>query len=185
MKVVAIYGGPRKNGNTLVLLQEVLDEVQKAGATTEVFSLNQLNFRGCQSCYGCVRNGTCVIKDDAQKVLAAVAEADRIILATPVYMWDMTGQLKLFIDRLFSFLNPEDHTSKLAPGKKVLWTVTQGQLDPNKFRDVFDRHGKMMEFLGFGENKVFIAGGLANPGEIKKQPQVLADARKMVAWLLK
>ena len=184
MKVVAIYGGPRRNGNTLDLLKEVLDQVEKQGATTETFYLNQLNFKGCQSCFGCTKNITCVLKDDAQKVLAAVGAADRIILATPVYMWDMTGQLKLFIDRLFSFLNL-DHTSKLAPGKKVLWTVTQGQPDTEKFRSVFVKHGQMLEFLGFGENKVFIAGGLFTPGDLKKQPQVLQAARDQADWLLK
>ena len=184
MKVVAVYGGPRQNGNTILLMEEMLKEATAQGAETEVFYLNKLKYRGCQACFGCKSHEGCVIQDDVQPILKAIAEADRIILATPVFMWDMTGQLKLLVDRLFCFLNL-DHTSLLKPGKKVLWAVTQGQLDTNKFRNVFDTHGKMMEFLGFGENKVYIAGGLSVPGEIKQQPQVLDEARKMVDWLLK
>jgi len=184
MKIVALYGGPRKKGNTLLLLEEVLQAVRQQGAEVEVFNLNTLNFKGCQACFGCKKHEGCVIKDDAQRVLQAIAAADRLVLATPVYMWDLTGQLKLMLDRLFCFLNL-DHTSKLTPGKKVLWTITQGQPDTNMFKEVFVKHGKMLEFLGFGENQFVMAGGLMVPGDINKQTAVLAEARAKAQWLVK
>jgi len=183
MKIVALYGGPRPNGNTALLMKEILAEAQKQGAETEVFNLNKLNYKGCQACYSCKHNLTCAIKDEAQPVLAAIAAADRILIASPIYMWDITGQLKMLLDRLFCFLNT-DYTSKLQPGKKVLWAITQGQVNLDLFRPVVEKHGKMLEFLGFGENQVFIAGGLANPGEILKQPEVLQAAREKAGWLV-
>lgn len=183
MKIVALLAGPRQKGNTAVLMQKVLQEAETLGAQTEIFSLNKLNMKGCQGCYGCKRNPTCVIKDDAQQVLAAIAEADRIVLATPVYMWDMAGQLKIMIDRFFSFMNM-DYTSKLTQGKKVLWTITQGQPDVDKFRTVFEQHAAMMEFLGFGENKLFITGGMMMPGDAEARTDVMEKAAAMAKWLV-
>lgn len=183
MKIVALLASPRPKGNTAVLMQKVLQEAEALGAQTEVFSLNKLNIRGCQSCYACKKNPTCIIKDDAQPILKAIAEADRVVLATPVYMWDMAGQMKIMIDRLFCFLNT-DYTSKLKPGEKVLWTITQGQPDVDKFRTVFEQHAAMMEFLGFGENKLFITGGMMAPGDAEKQSDAMEEAASMAKWLV-
>lgn len=183
MKIVALLASPRPKGNTAVLMQKVLQEAETLGAQTEVFSLNKLNIRGCQSCYGCKKNLSCVIKDDAQPILEAIAGADRVILATPVYMWDMAGQLKIMIDRMFSFINT-DYTSKLAPGKKVLWTITQGQSDVDQFRTVFEHHVAMMEFLGFGENKLFITGGMMMPGDAEARTEAMETAAMMAKWLV-
>lgn len=183
MKIVALLASPRPQGNTAVLMQKVLQEAAVLGAQTEVFALNKLNIKGCQGCYGCKKNPSCVIKDDAQSILKAIAEADGIILATPVYMWDMAGQLKIIIDRLFSFFNV-DYTSKLTPGKKVLWTITQGQPDVDKFRSVFEQHAAMMEFLGFGENKLFITGGMMVPGDAELRSDAMEEAKAMAQWLV-
>jgi multimeric flavodoxin WrbA len=98
-------------------------------------------------------------------------------------MWDMAGQLKIIIDRLFSFFNV-DYTSKLTPGKKVLWTITQGQPDVDKFRSVFEQHAAMMEFLGFGENKLFITGGMMVPGDAELRSDAMEEAKAMAQWLV-
>ena len=142
-----------------------------------------MNIKGCQSCFGCKSHPSCVIQDDGKRVLDSIAKADRVIMATPVYMWDMTAQMKTLVDRLFCFMNP-DYSSKLAPGKKILWTITQGQVDDKLFLGTFEKHGKMLQFLGFGENKFIIAGGLGNPGDISSQTNVLQSAREMAKWLV-
>ena len=183
MKVVALLGSPRKQGNTALLMQEVLKETEALGGKTEVFYLNRMEIKGCQSCFACKSHPTCVLKDDGKQVLDAIAEADRVILATPVYMWDMTAQLKTLVDRLFCFLN-RDYSSKLAPGKKILWTITQGQVDEKMFLATFEKHGKMLQFLGFGESKFLIAGGLQTPGDLSSQTGVLEKAREMAKWLV-
>ena len=182
-KVVALQGSPRKNGNTELLMQQVVQEAEKLGAKTEVFYLNGLNMKGCQACFACKTNPLCVMKDDASKILEAIAAADAVILATPVYMWDMTAQLKLLVDRLFCFLNP-NYSSKLSPGKKVLWTITQGNPDEKGFMAAFEKHGKMLQFLGFGQNQFLLAGGLRTPGEISARAEVLQKARDLAGWLV-
>ncbi|MCX7781821.1 MAG: flavodoxin family protein [Negativicutes bacterium] len=183
MKVVALLASPRKQGNTALLMQEVLKETEALGAQTEVFYLNGMDIKGCQSCFACKSQSDCVIKDDGRQVLDALNEADCVVMATPVYMWDMTAQLKTIIDRLFCFLNP-DYSSRLAPGKKVLWALTQGQPDKNTFLSTFEKHGKMLQFLGFGESKFLVAGGLRTPGDILSQQNILQNARDMAKWLV-
>lgn len=183
MRVVALLASPRKEGNTALLMQHVLKKAESLGAQTQVFYLNGLNIRGCQSCFACKADVNCAVKDDAGKVLDAIKEADSLVFATPVYMWDMTAQLKNLVDRLFSFMNP-DFSSKLNPGKKVLWAITQGQPDETMFLSTFEKHGKMLQMIGFKESKVLIAGGLHNPGEVLSQVKTLNKAEELGAWLV-
>jgi multimeric flavodoxin WrbA len=180
MKVVALLGSPRQTGNTARLMQEVLKIAEAKGAQTQVFYLNQLTMKGCQSCFACKSQPSCIVQDGASPILEAIAEADSVVLGTPVYMWDMTAQLKNVVDRLYCFLNP-DFSSKLAPGKKVLWAITQGQPDPNMFLATFEKHGKMLQMLGFGENEFLIAEGM-RPGVTMSQ-DMIKNAHDMGEWV--
>ena len=179
MKIVALMGSPRKQGNTASLLEKIAEETVNAGAQLQIINLNELKMKGCQSCYACKSQKSCVLKDDAQEVLESVAKADRLIFATPVYMWDMTAQLKRFVDRLFCF-SDSDYSSKLEPGKKILWAITQGQSNEELFLSTFEKHGKMLEFLGFGESRILIAGGNSS----NFQPDTLKKANDMAKWLI-
>lgn len=182
MKIVALLGSPRINGNTAILMEEVLKGAKAAGAETQSFVLNDLDISWCQGCFACKVKPYCIVTDDGNTIIEAITNADGIIFATPIYMWDMTAQLKTIIDRFTCLLNP-DFTSKLLPGKKVLWTVTQGQSDIDLFSDVFVRHEKMLQFLGFGENKLLIAGGLHRPGDIENRADIMGKARELGGWL--
>jgi NAD(P)H-dependent FMN reductase len=100
-------GSPRPSGNSASLAQKFLDEARTLGAETRSFLLNQLDFTGCQGCRACkTKSDRCVLSDDLAEVLAAVKEADVLLLASPVYFWDLSGQLKCFFDRLF-LRNPD------------------------------------------------------------------------------
>ncbi len=102
MKVVAINGSARKDGNTAILLATVLEELRKEGIETEMVQLAGRSMKGCLACYGCFRNknGRCVIEDDqANEVIAKMAEADGIILGSPVYVADVSSGMKALIDR--------------------------------------------------------------------------------------
>ncbi|MEI6287453.1 MAG: flavodoxin family protein [Bacillota bacterium] len=182
MKIVVLQGSPRIKGNTAQLAQEVIKPLEAKGAEIKWYNLNQLNIRGCQSCYVCKKQPECVIKDDARGILADIATADAVIFATPVFMWDMTGQMKLLVDRLFAFMNL-DFSSKLIPSKKFLWVVTQGQPDPDTFRANFEKSVKVMQMMGFGEGKIFVQGGLMELADISANAGAVAKAQEMAAWL--
>ena len=119
MKVVAFNGSPRRSGNTSILIQAVFEELKKEGIETELVSLGGKTVRGCMACYAGVQNKNrrCVMEDDhINDCIQKMAEADGIILASPVYVADVTMEIKALMDRacLVSKANGEMFRRKLG-----------------------------------------------------------------------
>jgi len=189
MKIVAVLGSPRSNGNSASITARFLETARNHGADIHSFTLNELAYRGCQACMACKKTSeTCVLKDDLSEVLEAVREADVIVLASPVYYGDVTGQLKLFIDRTYGFLKPDFHTnpqrSRLAPGKIAVLVQTQGLADDSVFADVFPRYKTMMAFIGIEEAHLLRACGLAKRGDVRNRPDVLEQAEELATRIV-
>ena len=121
MKVLAINGSPRKGWNTDTLLKKALEGAASAGAETEMVHLYDLKFRGCVSCLGCKlrkepRPNRCILRDDLTAVLDKAHEADAIILGSPIYFSEITGEARSFLERfLFQYLNYEDYSKPFGP----------------------------------------------------------------------
>ncbi len=102
MNVVAFSASARKNGNTKLLLEEVLKPLRAAGAETELIELAGSNLKGCRACFVCFKekDGTCAIKDDMlNDCVAKMAKAEAIILGSPTYFADVSTEMKALIDR--------------------------------------------------------------------------------------
>ena len=99
MKVLGIYGSPRKNGNTDQLLDRALEGAESAGAEVSRISVRDLKISGCIECGGCDKTGKCVVEDDMQKVYPLLEEANVIFLASPIFFYGMTAQVKALVDR--------------------------------------------------------------------------------------
>lgn len=99
MNVLIFLGSPRKNGNTEILIQNVIKGVEQAGGNCELVRLYDHEIHPCIGCGGCEKEGICVIKDEMQDMYPKIAAADRIIIASPIYFYGVTAQAKAFIDR--------------------------------------------------------------------------------------
>lgn len=102
MKVLAINGSPRKNGNTAMLINTVFAELKNEGIETETFNLGGNSVRGCLACGKCFENkdNRCVIETDViNKVIEKMIEADGIIIGSPTYFANVTTEIKALIDR--------------------------------------------------------------------------------------
>lgn len=99
MKVVGIYGSPRKGGNSDQLLDKALEGAASAGAEVHKVAVRDLKMCGCIECGGCDKTGKCVVNDDMQTVYPLLEEADVVILASPIFFYGVTAQLKALIDR--------------------------------------------------------------------------------------
>lgn len=99
MKVLGIYGSPRKRGNTDQLLDRALEGAQSAGAEISRVYARDLKMSGCIECGGCDQTGKCVVDDDMQSVYPLLEEADVIFLASPIFFYGVTAQAKALIDR--------------------------------------------------------------------------------------
>ena len=99
MKVLGIYGSARKGGNSDQLLDKALEGARSMGAETLSVYARELKMSGCQACNACEETGKCVVKDDMQSVYPLFEWADIIFLASPIYFYGLSGQVKLLIDR--------------------------------------------------------------------------------------
>jgi multimeric flavodoxin WrbA len=102
MKVLAINGSARKDGNTAILVKKLFGELEKEGIETELIQMAGENIRGCTACAACykLKNRKCAINNDiANSLIEKMLEADGIILASPTYFADVTTEMKALIDR--------------------------------------------------------------------------------------
>ena len=102
VKVLGLFGSPRRGGNTDILLEEMLKGAEEAELQIERIIISQLKFSPCIECHGCDETGECVLNDDMEKVYPKLVEADCIILASPIFFYGVTAWTKAFIDRVQS-----------------------------------------------------------------------------------
>ena len=102
MKVLAISSSPRRGGNSDVLCDEFLKGAAENGHETRKIRLAEKKIAPCSACYGCAENHICVRRDDMDEILAALREADVIVLASPVYFYSVCAQMKTMIDRFLA-----------------------------------------------------------------------------------
>jgi len=114
MKVLGMVLGPRRGGNTEILVRKVLASAKKAGAETELVHIADINIMPCDGCLSCEENGDCKIDDDMRQIYPKLIEADGIVFGSPVYFWNVSGQAKLLIDRTYCFLKKKKLRDKIA-----------------------------------------------------------------------
>jgi multimeric flavodoxin WrbA len=118
-KVLAFVGSPRKSGNTSRLVEEILSGAEDTGAEVTLYHLEDLEIEGCQGCLYCRDNPNCVIKDDMQMVYSELKKADAVVLGTPMYINQISGQTKLLLDRFYPLTDAE-HKPRFGEKKLVL-----------------------------------------------------------------
>ena len=131
MKIIAFLGSPRKDGNSGLLLREAIRGIEEMGLKVQIFNLNEMDISPCQSCGGCEDTGVCVFHDDMAQIHAAIREADRIILASPIYFFGVSAQTKIMIDRCQCFWCEKYLLKRPIPegiyGRKGLLLLVGGQ----------------------------------------------------------
>lgn len=104
MRVLAVNGSPRKNGNTAALLEHALSGARSRGAEGRRVDLYDLRYRGCVSCFYCKRkdrpHGTCALRDDLSPLLEEIRESDAVIFGSPIYYDNITSGMAAFLERL-------------------------------------------------------------------------------------
>jgi len=190
MKVVGFVGSPRKKGNTTSIVNEVLRGAAEAGAETKVFNLGELGIRGCQACYKCqTPEGRCVQTDGMAQLYDEIFSADAVVIGSPVYMFQVTGQTKIFVDRLFALLYLKDNQPgafrNKIKAKKTVTVYSQAQPDTGMFASSFDLNEGVLGFLGFKIQERVAAGGMIELDSAQKSREVMDRAYAAGAALLK
>lgn len=100
--LIAVYGSPRRNGNTATLLKAAVEGARGAGARVEEIVLRDLKMSPCLEIYGCKHGGQCVINDDFSRVREQLLAADGMMLASPIFFYTVSAHTKIFMDRFQS-----------------------------------------------------------------------------------
>lgn len=114
MNILGIVGSRRKNGNTFNIVSEVLKGGEESGAETNLIYLGDYRIAPCTGCEGCSDSFSCIIKDDFQTIVSLMREADGIVMGSPTYWYNVSGDMKIFLDRCYSLI-------KFSKTDRSLW----------------------------------------------------------------
>lgn len=127
-QIVVLNGSPHKNGNTAAMVKAFVDGAKTAGAEVQEFFLEEMNIH---TCIGCMKGNSqnaqpCTIKDDMDKIYPAIKQANVIVFASPVYWWNISGQLKTTMDRLLALEEGGENLLRGYDRKAVLLMSATG-----------------------------------------------------------
>jgi len=167
MKIIGFIASPRKEGNTAWMVNKILEGAKEQGAETQSWCFSDLDIKPCQGCLGChngERDRGCIISDDMQILYDAIEHADALVLGSPIYMGQMSGQAKIFTDRLFARISPRfsPHFKESAAKKKLILAFTQGNPDSGMFQVYFDYTKYIFQLLEFDVEGVPVVAGTRN-----------------------
>ena len=177
MKVLVLEGSPHKKGSSNLLADEFIKGVKENNHQVEVFDVAHANIKPCLGCDYCGMNGPCVQKDDMQKIYPAYKDADIVVLASPMYYWGISGQLKCAFDRLFAVA---ELTPNYENPKKdcILLMAAEGDTEHN-FAPVRAFYEGLTAHLGWKSIGIVYAGGNMDAGAIFHKPEQLEEAETL------
>ena len=180
--ILALAGSPRKKSNTHFLLDTVAESACSAGAQMKVIYTALKEGEGCIACYKCQGSDefACAVEDDVQEFLRAAPLAQEIIIATPVYWFSPTAQVKKYIDRLYSFVKFDEQTgtykSALA-GKGLSLILTAGG-EPSDGADLVEEMmRRIATFTGMSYRGVLGAYSVQNREQLEQDAALLEAAK--------
>lgn len=170
-KVIAFMGSPRKNGYTAQLIEYVLNGARDEGAEIVIYRLNDEGIKGCQGCFYCREHADCATKDKLYPMYEDIKTADGIIAGLPIYFGDVSGQAKLWLNRLYPMLDV--HFSPRYPGKKIVSVYAQANTNPELFQDAITKTNDYFKLCGWNLLDTFLIYGDVSPNYAL--PQELID----------
>ena len=187
MKVVAFNGSARKDGNTALLLNAVMDELKAEGIGTELYQLSGKPIQGCIACYQCFekKNQRCAVeKDIVNECIAKMVEADGILLGSPTYFADVSASLKALIERAGMTSRANGDMFKRKVGAGVVAVRRMGAYHVFSSLNAFFLIGQMIvpgsSYWNLAHGRQ--PGEAANDEEGMKTMKVLGQN---MAWLMK
>lgn len=163
-KVLIISSSPRKNGNSDLLAEEFLKGAQEAGHKAKKILLAEKKIKYCKACDTCQKGKPCVINDDMAKLLQRMIDSDVIVLATPVYFYSMSAQLKTLIDRSYA-----RYTDLSAKEFYFILSAADSE-EKNMQRAIENMRAFTFCLSGAIEKGVICAVGMEKKGDVKNSP---------------
>ena len=181
VRILAIYGSPRRKGNTSLLLKKAVQGAVEASAEVEEVVLRDLKMSPCLEIYGCKETGRCVIKDDFQKIYNQILSCNGLMLASPIFFYTVSAHTKILMDRCQSLWAKRYWLEKTPIGKRN--AIRKGlfiSVGATKGKKLFD--GALLSIRYFFDAldvelwRSLLYRGLDLDGDILKHPEYLEEA---------
>ena len=180
-KIIAIYGSPRRRGNTALLLQKAVQGARASGDVVDEIILRDLKMSPCLEIYGCKETGRCVIQDDFQKLCDQVLASKGIMLASPIFFYTVSAHTKIFMDRCQSlwvkkyWLDKRPRVEEESKRKALFISVgaTKGK---KLFAGVLLSIRYFLDILDATLHQSLVYRGLDFEGDVLKHPEYLEEA---------
>lgn len=153
MKVLALNASARKNGNSATMLRHAVEGAKAAGAEATLMHLYDLDYKGCTGCCSCKllggkSFGRCAMRDELTPVLEQAIDADALLLASPIYFNDVTGQLRSFLERLwFPAITYEKERKPLYPKRINVGLIFTTNAPAGFYTDFYDNFKQTMSWI--------------------------------------
>lgn len=165
--IVVLTGSPRKKSSSARLADAFTDGAKAAGHSVTLFRLASMKINGCLGCNHCIEEkGVCVQKDDMLQISNALRSSDTLVLASPVYFWGVTSQLKQAIDRMYALLQ---RRSKI---KQAVLLMTCGDDTDKAALPSIAMFREICAYLKWEETGIIVAPGLNSAEEIEGRPEL-------------
>lgn len=194
MKVLGLFGSPRKDGNTDLLLEEALRGAAMEGAEVERVHLGEVNIIPCKECLKCFQNGQCILLDDMQDIYPKLLKADIIIFASPIFFYGITAWAKALVDRCQAlwarkYVLQEQSLSKEGKRRKGFFISVGGTKGQRVFEGAILTVKYFFDVLNADYAGELVFRGIDAQGDILKHPEAMQQAfeagRRLVSDLKK
>jgi len=167
MKVIAVYGSPRKDGNCNTLLREAVRGAKEAGHEVVEYVLNDMFVKGCQGCSSCRKTETfCVVEDDLKPYWNEINEADALMVSAPNYCSLIAGPVITYMNRHYCIFNSKG-VSRWKPGKKLVGIFSQGWDKEDAYLDKYNHFLGDFEVRGMVRHEMIVHAGKTPAAECK------------------
>ena len=175
MNILVVTGSPRKNGNTEIMASAFANSAREAGHEVTIKELSTLKVEPCLACTYCfTHDGVCIQNDDMNSILTDLSQADMLVLASPVYWFDVSAQTKCFIDRMYAFAKKGFHIKSISmllnSGADGVYDAAKAQLN------------SICSYLKWENKGVITISGMAEKGSMLKSEK-LEQVREFAASL--
>ena len=166
--IIVITGSPRSGGNSEILADAFIEGAEKSGNTVIRFNAGRMNIRGCLDCKYCfTHDGKCLQKDDMQEIYPALRQTDILVLASPVYWYGLTSQIKSVIDRMFA------GSRKPFAITSMVLLAAYGDSDSNVFSPAEAHFRAIAHYMEWAVIGIIAEGNVHEAGEIRGRKALL------------
>ncbi len=163
-KIVVLTGSPRKNGNSSAMADAFIKQAEANGHEVTRFDTAFMKFKSCRACDTCYKTGeACSFKDDFNKIAPVMLEADVIVFVTPVYWYTLPSDLKVVVDKMYSFY-VGDHRDEISDKQSILMSCAEEDISAlDGVKLFYEKTAKAMRWDSVGE---ILVPGVSGKGEI-------------------